>query len=200
MPSFPILEQVLVVDRQRQRVSERRGGASVPALGRQRTSPEHNPFLVTNARGQFVLTRPASDGYVNYGFSLSPNEDMDELLQALYRAILQQSSSTGWQTRCTSVAEGITRLRQSGSEPRSVVLPKSLLREVCGEEVPSVESGYVTTLEQSIRVFVAGLPDGAGIVMAAPPILGMCTRIGDYVGIVLPRANRTMMVIGHGVA
>jgi len=201
MPRFSILEQILSVERYRQRVSEKRGGYAMPVLGKRAMSPAEGPFLVTNARGRFAATRVSRDGFVNFGFSPSPpDESQDELLLRLYEAARHFSALEGWSTRCSRVSEAIDRLRGSGLSPRSLIIPMATVKEVCGVELQASESGFVTKIEGDVRVYVAPLPEDAALVLPAPETLGLFSRVGDYVGIVMKHANRTLMVVGRDVA
>jgi len=200
MPTFPILEQILSVDRFRQRVSERRGGFAQASLGQWKSEPKMAPFLVTNARGHYVPTNISTSGYVNFGFSPSPlDEDPDMLLRAFYADSVKASVDHRWTNRCSSISDAIMHQRSLGYNPKSIVMPASLLHEVCGQQSADA-NGYVTTIEGGIRIYVSGLPAGAALVLADPSSLGMYTRVGDYAGVVIQRANQTVMVVGRDVA
>jgi len=198
--SFSILEQVLVVDRHRQRASGKQG-FSTPYLCTAKVIPSSVPLVVTNARGGFVGTRPSKDGDARYGFSLLSEEgDPDVLVLALYRDVRGLSTQGNWGNRCSSVLVAMERLRKSGLEPKSLILSSALLKEVCGEKAASVKGGFVTTLEGGLQVFVAALPDGAALVLPSPEKLGFYTRVRDYVGVMIRRADQTIMVVGRDLA
>jgi hypothetical protein len=54
--------------------------------------------------------------------------------------------------------------------------------------------GYVT-LYDNMQVLLANLSDGRAFVSAIPSALGVYTRVGDHLGILLQRVDRALMVV-----
>lgn len=186
--AFTALERMLVTERVHQRAA-RRGGFSVPALGERAVASSAGPFLVTNMRGEFRATTPSREGVIRYGFSLVLVGDDDALLGALYRAI---------EHRVTSVREAMYRIEACGMEPQSIVVSPQLLAEIIGHaSVPMDDArkqGEVATFH-GVTVFLADLPGRAGLVAAAPGLVGSYVRTGDYLGVVIERADQSIAVV-----
>ncbi len=196
---FRVLERLLVAERRKQRGAN--VGFSVPALEERSASQEDGPFFVTNMRGQFLPTRVSSAGMVRFGFSQIPPEDDDKLLVPLHRTISSQEPAK----RCTTIKEAAERLRTSGFDVRSVVLPESWLPEICGPDFDTSNAktlmekqGYVTKVEEA-QVLVADLPSDLAFVAAAPALVGVYTRIADYLGLLVFRANRAIVAVTRDV-
>lgn len=194
------LEGLLITERKRQQVplDPTHGDFSIPAFRERDVEREAEPFLATNMRGTFVeVARSKTRGTVRHSFSECPLDQEGALVAELYRVL----SERPWAVRCNTIAEATSRIL----EPRSLVVPFTLLEKACGESV-SVEDaekmmmlqGHVTEVS-GMRVMMAPLPDDAALVAAAPPLLGFYTRIGDWLGLLLQGLDRTMVVV-HGLA
>lgn len=196
---FRALERMLSPERIHQRAG--RVGYAVPALQERPTPSEEGPFLVTNMRSQFVSTRVSREGLVRYAFSEVPPENDDEILVKIHETILAQPN---WSNRCTSIVEAMAFLRQQSLEPRTIVLPTQWLPEIDpGIEIEGAKTlmshqGYVTKLDD-VQVLVADLPLEKALVAAAPTLTGVYTRISDFLGILLLRADRSIVAVTRGV-
>jgi len=92
-----------------------------------------------------------------------------------------------------------------GYEPKALVVPFSLLKEACGSEVSPEEAiklmrfqGYVSQ-SQGVDILVADIPPGSALLTTAPPLVGFYTRTGEHLGLLLQRADRTLMMVRHVV-
>lgn len=197
---FMALERMLVAERHSQRAN-RGAGHSIPALQERPSSPEEAPFLSTNMKRAFLPTRLSSASTVRFGFSsVSLGED-DQLLLPLHQAI----SALSKEGRCTSLGEAMTRLRTNNYEPRTVVIPESWLPEICGPDfdVSTAKTlmgrqGYVSKVDE-MQVLVADLPSDKAFVATAPALVGIYTRIADYLGLLLFRADRAIVAVTRDV-
>jgi len=197
--AFTALERLLAPERIQQRAG--RVGHSVPALQERPGSQEEAPFLASNMKREFLPTRISSTGVVRFGFSRVPLGDDDLLLLPLHQAILSQTQAD----RCTSLGEAMTRLRTHNLEPRTIVIPESWLPEICGPtfDITTAKTlmgsqGYVTKLDD-MQVLVAPLPDDKAFVATTPALVGIYTRIADYLGLLLFRADRAIVAVTRGV-
>lgn len=203
---FTALERMLVVDRARQRQRTAGAGFSTPAIHERKIEEDALPLLATNARGSFLPTRRSIEGFARCGFSYCPVDDEAVLLNEMYRKLIELSTREKWSNRCSGVPQAVSRLRASGIEPKSLVIPESLLPEVLGQEF-NLEAvrrsmalqGFVTVVD-GMQVLLSNLPDGAAIVAGPAPAVGFYTRVADHLGLLLQRTNRAIMVVGHGLA
>lgn len=169
----------------------------MPALQERPTDAEEAPFLATNMRSQFIPTRLGSTGLVRYGFSESPHEEDDLFVQRIHDAI---SSQPDWTNRCSSLADAMAYLRAGGLEPRSIVVSEKCLPEISPDLVIEDaqkmmgHQGYVTKIED-VQVLIADIPVEKALVAAAPSLVGVYTRVGDYLGVLLLRADRSIVAV-----
>jgi hypothetical protein len=197
---FRALERMLVAVRIKQRAANT--GFATPALEERPVSKEDGPFLVTNMRGSFLPTRLSSAGTVRFGFSPVPLTADDKLLVTLHRTISAQFP----EKRCTSIEEATTRLLAQGLEARTLVLPESWLPEICGPDLDvtaaretMAKQGYVTKIDD-LQVLVADLPPEMAFVAAAPALVGVYTRIADFLGVLIFRADRAIVAVTRDLA
>lgn len=192
--AFSVLSQILRVDRHRQR-SDPRGGFSTPLMHEDEIEESAVPVIVTNTRGAFILGRASLDHRIRCAFVECPVEDEGVIARALLKALLELSVQQKWSVRCTSVQEAITRLQAAGMEPKSAILPYASLPSVLEVEPDKVPSqGYVTTVD-GIRMFTSDLPDKTALVFGSPVMAGIYTRVGDYAGVAILRADRAVMAV-----
>jgi hypothetical protein len=208
-----VLGRLFVPERRNMRMPEklqasiRSGVSSRPALNELEVPDDVEPLLSTNAARQFVQTRRSSvRGTARYGFSEVPVDEEEQLVIELYMSLLDFSLKNQWGNRCNSVTEAVTRLRGLGLEPALLVVPESVLPDICGPDFdPKWASqmmkaqGYVATVDD-MQVMTADLPPGAALVSTHPEFAGLYTRVGDYLGLMIQRADRAIMVVGDGVA
>jgi hypothetical protein len=164
------------------------------------------PLLVTNAARRFVPTiRSKTRGIARYAFSDVPLEDEPALFAELYMSLLEASLVNGWKNRCSSVVEAVDRLAADDFEPGFLMVSAEKIPDICGPDYDSavveqlmMTQGYVTVVN-GIKVLPAELSPDAAVVTASPEMLGLYTRVGDFLGIMLQRVNRSIMVVGDGV-
>lgn len=198
--AFSPLARMLLTERHRQRAATM-GGFASPAIQERKIEEGAMPLLVTNARGGFVeFPRLTREGCARYGFSLIPVSQEDVLLGVLYRAVSELSTRHGWLNRCRGVPEAVDRLRSAGLEPRSLIIPESMLPVVMdpGYDLTAVRRlatlrGFVGVVD-GMQVMLSNLPEGAAIVAAGAPHVGIYTRVGDHLGLLLQRVNRIMVI------
>jgi hypothetical protein len=153
------------------------------------------PVIVTNSRGLFIQGRISSEGVLRCAFFECPVEEEGLIMAALHRSLIELSSQPEWPVRCNTIQDAVGRLQAAGSEPRSIVLPSTSLPSLTGldpEHVP--QQGYVTTVD-GVRTFTSDLPEGSALVFGAPLLAGVYTRVGDYVGVAILRADRAVMAV-----
>lgn len=202
---YSALSRILLTDRRRQRQAAVGAGFSVPAMGEIKASEDVVPLLASNMRQTFVPTRRSVEGFARYGFSPCPVEEEPRVLSELYRVLLELSTREGWANRCSGLPQAIERLRSAGLEPRSMVIPVQTLRDVCGpdQDLEAAQrsmaiKGHVAVVD-GIQVLLSNLPQGAALVCAAPEVVGLYTRVGDHLGVLVQRVNRAIMVVRHDV-
>jgi hypothetical protein len=208
-----ILGRVFVSERHNMRMPERleasmRSGVSArPILNEVEVQDDVEPLLVTNADCRFVPTRVSrARGTARYAFSEVPLDDEPKMLAEMYMALLDASLSQGWSNRCNSVSEAVDRLRSSSIEPAFLIVPETVLPDICGPQYDPAQTagrmmkqGYVAVVDK-MKVLPADLSPGSALVLASPSFFGLYTRVGDYLGVMIQRADRSVMVVGDGVA
>jgi len=196
--AFTALERLFATERLRQRAAPQ-GGFAVPAMHERAATDSDGPFLATNMRAAFLPTRTSREGIVRYGFSLVPVGTDDRLLGELYRTLLSFPASDA-PPRCTSVQQAIARLHSHGMTPRTLLIPSSALAEIVpGLSVEVAEESMRTKSEVAVvgdlTILLADLPDGAALVAAAPALVGVYTRVGDYLGVLVQQSTKTVVAV-----
>lgn len=197
--AFTALERILQTERLRQRAAQQ-GGFSIPALLERKADPSEGLFLASNMRGGFLVTRPSKDGVVRFGYSCVPVGTDDTLLKALVANLAITAETENWSNRCTSIQDGLAQLQAFGYRPYAITLSPSLLPSVLPDV--SVEDAWsrmradsqVAEIDETL-ILLADLPEGWACITAHPSLLGVYTRIGDYVGVLLSRANTSIVVV-----
>jgi len=208
-----VLGRLFVPDRRNMRIPEkleasiRSGVSSKPVLNELEVQEDVEPLIVTNVSRHFVATRrSAVRGTARYGFSEIPIDEEDNFVVELYMSLLDFSLKNQWRNRCNTVMEAISRFRGSDLEPVFFVVPEAVLPEICGSDFDPgwaaqmmKAQGYVATVD-NMQVMTADLPPGAALVSTHSEVAGLYTRVGDYLGIMVQRADRAFMVVGDDVA
>lgn len=196
---YTALERLLAPERLHQRAGK--VGHSIPALQERPSTPENAPFVVTNMRGGFLSTRLSSTGVVRFGFSSVPLGQDDQLLLPLHQAI----SALSREQRCISIEQATQRLLLNGLTPRTIVLPVSWLPEICGADFDVTQAqqlmgtqGYVIKIDE-VQVLVADLPPDKAFVATLPALVGVYTRIADYLGVLIFQADKTIVAVTRDV-
>ena len=197
---FGALERILRPDRIRQRAA-RRGGFSTPGVVLHAVGAEAMPLVASNARGGFVPTRPNRDGLAAMGFSEVPVGQEAPFLNELHRVLWTLSVSQGWTNRCSTVADGVDRLRSFGVEPTSLVLSERLLSSFLDGDIGAARTamsvmGYVTIVD-GIQVLLSDLPEGSALIAGPPASVGVYVRAGNHVGVLLQRVNLSLVLVDH---
>lgn len=197
---YTVIEHLLVTERVHQRAA-RSGGFSVPAMNERSADPSHAPFLVTNMRGGFIPTRASMTQCVRYGFSEVPAGTDNTLLASLHKTLYDLSSGKGWSNRATTVQGAVTMLQSFGYKPSAVVVGRHAMTEI----LPNVTveqaqeqmwgQGHLAEVD-GMKVYFSDLPDKAALIATIPALLGVYTRIGDYLGLCLQRVDRHLVVVG----
>jgi len=191
-----VLERLFTTERKRQRIAPD-GSLATPTIHERDVTVDGSPFLVTNARGTFVLTRRRSDGVGRSGFSPCSITGERVLLAELYRMLGAMGREHGWNNTAPTIAEARARL----AEPRQVVVSDALLQEVGGGELSAEDIGRLMTTQgyvietDGLRVLAGGLPAGA-MVLGSPATTGFYTRSGDWLSIMVLRADRSIVLVG----
>lgn len=196
-----VLERMLVTERERQRETLE-GSLAFPGIHERVVSVGTDPIVVTNARGTFVQTkRRASDGVARTGFSDVPLEREGDLLAELYRVLWKWGAEQNWPNRCSTIAQARERL----VDARMLTISETLLETVVGDALTTDDvsklmaaQGYVVEVD-GLRVLAGGLPDGAAMLSVAPVLLGFYTRTGEWLGIQIHRADRSILLVGDDV-
>ncbi len=210
---FTTLENLLVTERYPQKVNPRHRASivapavedeySIPGLMERDMGPEDTPFLVTNARGNFVETRLTKENRCRYGFSKVPvGEDDNLLLPGLFSALWQASDKNGWGNRCANIPEAFGRMAQAGLEAKSLVLPYSMVGDALGSafDKESIQKamatkGRLTVLGGAAVRVVESMPDGCALIVTGAPLVGHYTRVGDYVGVLLRGIDKSIVLV-----
>ena len=198
----PAFEGLLIFERERQRMSD--NGLAVPAFQERPVEHTDAPFIVTNMRGSFLLSRPTREGYLRFGFTNCPVDTEGTLLTAMFRQLRAISQDSGWENRCSSLAQAHKLMVRQGQEPRVVLISRTTLSQACGEEITAEDAskivlaqGYMAEVD-GIRVLPADLPLGCAILATHPALVGTYTRVGDYVGIALRKADQRLVLVSDG--
>lgn len=174
-------------------------GFALPALEEIPLEPGLEPLLVTNAVGDLLPTRvSATRGCARYGFFDCPVSAEPELVPRFFSQLWEASRKSGWKNRCTSLSEASVRMQL---QPRSVVVPYSLLEQVCGAAMSRADAdllmsaqGYIADADGR-QILVGDLQPGQAIVAATPALVGTYTRIDDRLGIILTQVDRALMLV-----
>jgi len=81
------------------------------------------------------------------------------------------------------------------------VIPSDVVAEICGEgftieaaEQAMTTQGFVAEVS-GLKVLIAPLLKGAALLTASPPLVGVYTRVGDYLGLQLCNAHQNIVVV-----
>ena len=197
---YAALERMLVPERFRQRAAPR-GGFSTPTLCFMAVEEDSLPILATNARGKFLPTRINSEGCAPLGFSFCPIRQEGPILNDLYRTLERLSIENGWGIRCTSIPEAMDRLQALDIEPKSLVVSESQMAALLGTTVDLETArramgfqGYVSVVA-GMQLLLSDLDTNQALVVGPPAMTGVYMRSGDYLGVQLHRANRSLVLV-----
>lgn len=197
------LEIVLETDRVRQQTAVRtHAGFARPVLCEQAVGVDEGPFLASNLRGSFLPTRRSSDGNARFAFAECPIGAEDRLVVELFDVLWRTSVQHDWPNRCRSLDEAKVRMEALGMVPRAYIAAPSLLdaasdKELSGDDADKLMmfQGHVAEVD-GIKILASGLPDGRGILTSIPSKTGRYVRSGDFLGVLVCRADRSMVLVG----
>lgn len=194
-----VLERLFQTDRLRRRSTT--AGFAVPGLFERAVLEHQAPFVASNMRSSFILTRRSIEGNVRHGFSEVSVDDEDRLLVELFRVLWDLGRTHHWPNRCNSIEQARATLEALELGPEAWVVPFSLVEEIAGEplsredaEMLMVEQGYVAQTSDGIRVMVAELPADTAMLCTYP--LGYYTRVDNWVGLLVCQADRCAILVG----
>jgi hypothetical protein len=195
-----VLERILCVERFRRQASPA-GGFSVPVMLQWPVGPDSEPFLVSSSRGQFLKGCRSENGSARLAFFLE--EEEDDAFERLLKDLRSISVEHSWGNRCNSIREAQAFMVGQGLEPRMLVVPYSMLREV-GVDVGQEEAenlmlaqGCIAEVE-GLRVITSTvLSPGSAVLSAAPALVGTCVRVDDRLGLLIRQANRSIALVGN---
>lgn len=194
------LEIALGTERVRQQAAVKGAGFAQPVLCEQPVRPEEAPFLATNLRGSFLLTPRSRDGVARFAFTECPLGTEGVLVSNLYDALWKISVQQGWSNRCNTLSQAKARMEALGVQPRACIVGLPFLEEageLTEEDADKLMmfKGYVAEVE-GVRALVSGLSAGRAILMASPSQVGDYVRVGDYLGVLICQADRSVVLVG----
>lgn len=181
-----ILSELLKTERYHQRTPRSSRGsfagllATIPSmLEIELSEGVEDPLLVSNMRGQFLVSRKSRTNCGRFGFSEIPLEEEDALILELIQSVRKQP----WGTCFTTFERALEDMQESPTPARFLVCAK-------GSEI-QVPPG-VTLLQ-------TGLPEGVGLLSSDRDATGLYTRVGNFVGLMIQNASNTLRVIHPAV-
>lgn len=200
-----MLERLLVTERHRRRSNQSTlAGFAVPAMLDIPLEPSSEPLVATNAVGNLVLTRVSRTALrARYGFFECPAAAEQNLMPRIFSTLWGLSRNLGWENRCSSLSEATGKMRLP---PRSVVVPYSLVEQASGEALTRQDCDRLMTVQGHIadkngqQILVANLEDGQALLAATPALLGVYTRIDDWLGLLLKQVDQTLYLVDSRAA
>jgi hypothetical protein len=186
--SFSILSYLFATERVRPRGATGAGFA-VPAMSERGVPDGLDPILVTNARGEFVVTKKNREGMARFGICPCSLEAEPVLFSALVQHLQRMSIERAWSNHFESVGAAVRFMSGSRFKPKSLVLPRGVISRFTDSD--GVNHGSV----EGIQLLSTDLPNKLAILTTDAPALGVYVRVGDYVGLQLYNVDRTLAVI-----
>lgn len=162
------------------------------------------PLVVTNAMGWLVVTRVSrTNSLGRYGFFECPTTAEQNLMPRIFSDLWGLSRNLGWKNRCSSLSEATGKMRLP---PRSVVVPYSLVEQASGEALSREDCDRLMTTQGYIadkngqQILVANLEDGQALLAATPALVGVYTRIDDWLGLLLKQVDQTLFLVDSRAA
>lgn len=199
-----VLERLMSVNHHRRKMYDVGMFSSAIAI-RFPSGPEEGPWITSMTSGKYTLTRPDREGCVGQALHECMADEEDGFLGELYRSVWQTSAQQGWNNRCSSIGAALQRMTSYGLEPRNLVVPFGLLKEVVGTELSEEEADKLSLTKgcvaevNGVQVISArqALPGKGAILATARPLVGHYTRVYDRVGVTILQANRTLVLVGE---
>ena len=174
-----LLAHIFVTERHRPRAGQ--VGFSVPAFSEIDVGEDNiEPLLATNMRGTFLRTRVSLHRRARFGFSECGLAQEGALLRDFHRVLVETAAHEHWDNVVSSIPEALERMQGFGTAPKLVLLP---------------ESSSDFEPPPGVLPLLIGLSHGTALVVAAPNLAGLHTRIGDHVGILAQRVNMTFVAV-----
>jgi hypothetical protein len=202
--SISILSRLLLPERYRQRAAPG-VGFSPPIMSETLCKDPIDPYLVSNTKGSFVLSRRGPEGTVRYGYFECPVDEEPSVVSKIYDTMWNITQEKVWGNCCSRVSDAIVQLRMAGLQPRSLVISLPLALRFCEADGAAVaesltRDGYATTLvcpslPEGLRVLVAPLPESCAILCVNPKLSGVYCRIGDYLGLQLYNVPKNFVIL-----
>lgn len=202
-----VLERLFSADRHRRKMGDQVGDFVPPVATSFPSEPDQAPWLTSLSTGKFGLTQ-AKDGFVGQSFSECPLTHEGGVLLEMYSTMRTLQRLFQWRNLCGTLAEAQARMKSFGLEPKTLIVPFSMLSEVAGSNLTEEEAemllltkGCVAEVE-GVKIISAGsaLPKGTAILGTTPSLTGVYTRIYDHLAITVLQADRTLVLVGDAVA
>lgn len=203
---MPVLDRLLRPERVGRKATLG-GDFAVSVITERPAEHETGPWVVSNMRGSFVATKRSKTDMVRSAFTECPVEDEEVLLAQFFSDMCAISQSSGWANVCPTIEEATQKLSSLGYEPRTLIVPFSSLKEVCGKDLTEDEAAKLILVNgcisevDGIRILPThGLPDDAAILGTIPALTGVYVRTDDRVSILVERADRSIVLINNELA
>jgi hypothetical protein len=191
------LEIVLGTERVRQQTAVKtKAGFSRPVLCERAVDPTEGPFLATNMRGSFLTTSRSKDGAARFAFTECPVASEGKLISELYAVLWRTSVQQDWSNRCISMSQAKARMEALGVQPKVFIVGPSFLGDELTEEDAEklmLLKGCIAEVE-GLKVLAADLPPGQALLATSK--VGSYVRSGDYLGVLVCQANRSLVLVG----
>ncbi len=195
----PIFSKILTVERYRQKIHST--GLCLPTLCEQEVDLLDTPLVVSNMRGSFVQTKRSQDGIARFAFSECPLELEGALLARFFQVLWGLSEQNGWSNRYTSISGAVRGFKKIGMPAVSLVISPHALKKICGTSLDLDEidkmmaiKGFVSEVD-GLRVLVTDLPRNQSMLISEPSLAGVCTRVGNHLGVLVRRADQTIALV-----
>jgi hypothetical protein len=190
----PVLDRILSTERLRQRTAEvTKDGFARPILCEHTVKPEDAPFLVTNMRGAFLSVRPSKDQVIRFAFTECPFEGEGALLRQLYDTLWETSVRNGWSNRCTTLSQAKVLMESWEMQPQRLVTTLDGLSQEGVSEMMRCRD--CLTEVDGLKVLPSDLLLGQSMLTASPVQVGLYVRTGEYLGILVRQANRSIVLV-----
>lgn len=200
------LDRLFSPERQRRQAAsiDHGGGFATPVMSERLVTPEDLPVLSSNMKGRFVRPGVAHEGRVRFAFFECAIEDEGQALVELQRQLLKLVECHDWSNAHRSLEGARNFMRAHSLEPHSLVLPRDELEVVCGADLDDdvidrlvTTTGFVAEVD---GLHVLPGPPGVALLLAAPALAGVYSRVDDRLGLLVTRADRAVVVIEDGLA
>lgn len=198
-----VLDRLLIPERERRQADTKTAtGFALPFLCVRQVEEDEAPFVASNMRCGFVLTRRSvATGQVRFGLSECPLEDEAVFLRAMFEGLWSLSVEHCWSNRTSTLGEARSLLEGFGFEPRTIVVsPEALVGMSLEPKVRQeiLQRGFAEV--DGAQVLLADLPGQRAIVATVPLLVGVCTRVDVQLGVLIIHADRALVLVDHEMA